>query len=87
MLSENILFSIFKNKNKKYSFLVVKHVFLFFFLENKKLFLKTVVKQALNFHIGSSSSSLQLDYINIQQTTRTNREWKKRMFPHKLLGL
>ena len=40
MLSENILFFAFNNKKQK----IIK---LFFFLENKNLFLKTISKQAL----------------------------------------
>lgn len=47
MFSKNTFFLFLKTKN---NFIVVKCIFLFFVIENKKLFLKRVTKQALTPH-------------------------------------
>ena len=43
MLSENTLFSVCDNIKQKH-ILITKYIFLIFFLQNRKLFSKTVIK-------------------------------------------
>ena len=53
MFSENILFSVLKNKKQKTIFCLSNVFVCFFILENRKLLLRIVIKQTLSFPIFS----------------------------------